>query len=129
MSEELELVEVVRQLELVTGERDQYRRDFKTMSDFAAKLAARLKLQGCSDADIEAARIATPPIQEPTRARLIGSDEDRMRTDERIQAWLAQHADDAEVAADLKAALEQNRELRGHLKEISALALEWSGEL
>lgn len=121
-------------IDLLTAERDQYRRDFVTMSDFAARLTTRLKMQGCTDAEIEAARIE-PPIDPALVARsqeeyergkrageLIGSEEDQARTDERIKNWLSQHGEDQETAGDLQAALAIIAKQEQRLGEIRKLA-------
>lgn len=119
------LAAVLDHLDLVTGERDQYRRDFIAMSDFNAKLTMRLKMQGCSDADIDAARIVPPiaPVIERPARRLIGSDEDRARTDERIMQWMAKHGEDADIAADLQAAVTQAGTYKQQLRALATLSL------
>lgn len=111
--EVMSMGELLAQVERLTCERDQYRRDFVTMSNFAAQLTARLKLQGCTDADI--ARIAVPPAPTPY---LLGSEEYRARTDERITSWIDRHRDDK----DASALVARIRELEQRLREISTLS-------
>jgi len=124
------LVPLATELELVTRERDQYRRDFESMSVFAAQLTTRLKLQGCSDADIEHARI-TAPLDPVLVARaqtaytfgkrlieLPGSDEWHARTDDRIAAWIDRHRDDE----DASALASRVDELEQRLQAIAALS-------